>query len=113
MSEVNVNLDGTTTVNYKGLREGNAFGFNFTISIGETPIDASLYAFTLTVYSKRRTVLVVEDDEWAKDEATITKLFDAFPLEPNTYTFDLTWVDGSDNVVTLIPGTIEVIRKDA
>jgi hypothetical protein len=112
MAMVDIQLDNTTTVNYRGLREGNAFGFNFNISIDETPIDADAYEFTLTVYNNKKQALQVLDADWTKDGSTIENNWDSFPLCCGSYTFDLTWEDVAGNKVTIVPGTIEIIKRD-
>jgi len=112
MATIDVQLDNTTKVNYLGLRESNAFGFNFNISIDETPINASAYEFELVLYLDNRERLTIEDADWTKDGSRIEKMYNSFSLPTGEYTFDLTWTDASDKKVTIVPGTLEIIRRD-
>jgi len=113
MSEVNINLDGTTKVNYRNLRHRNAFDIKMDIAVNGVPIDATDYTFTLTFYNVGKSVLVVADSDFTKTGDRIERSWDSFPLAVGAYTFDLTVVDSNDKVVTFIPGTLTIIPANA
>ncbi len=108
-----INLDQTTPINYLNLREGNAFGFQFTIQVNETPIAAADYDINLSIFLGGKLALKIADADWTKDAATITKLYSSFPLPAGNYTFHCTYTNPAGQVVTIVPGTLKIIKKDA
>jgi hypothetical protein len=114
MSSVNINLNTVTKINYIGLRKGNAFGFKFKISVNGSPIVATDYTIVLTIEQPSGVILKVNNADWTKSGDEIEKLYTSFPIQTaGTYPFDLTWTDTDGNVVTVIPGTIQIINRNA
>lgn len=107
-----VNLDNTTPINFINLRQGNAFGFQFDIGVNDSPINASAYNIELRILRDTNEVLVIANDDWTKSGSVISKLYNAFPLPVGFYTFHCTFTNPSGQVVTIVPGSITIIRKD-
>ena len=116
MSTLNINLNKATKINYLGLRKGNAFGFKFIISVNGAPIVSTDYTIVLTVTQPGGSgvLLTINNADWTKSGDEIEKLYTSFPIQTaGTYPFDLTWTDSGGNVVTVIPGTIQIINRYA
>jgi hypothetical protein len=110
---ININLDETTTINFTNLRQGNAFGFRFNININGTPIVAEDYDIMLELKQGGKSVLKILNADWTKDGSTITKLYNSFPLPTGAYTWHCTYINTSGQVVTIVPGSLTIITKDA
>lgn len=107
---IHINLDNTVPIHYRNLRQGNSFTMHFDFSINGTPIMVNELAIRISINGLQR--LIVEDAELLKSGSVATITWPSFPLPVGNYKFDVTWVR-SGKTETIIPGTIEIIRKDA
>lgn len=108
-----INLNQSNQVDYKGLRQGNAFGFSFELLLNEVPIVADDYTVLLEIYRNFQKVHSVVDWEWTRVDDKITKLYDSFPLDAADYKFHCTLTNTDDQQTTYVNGTIQVIDKYA
>lgn len=108
-----INLNQSNQVDYKGLRQGNAFGFSFELLLNEVPIVADDYSVLLEIYRNFQKVHSVVDWEWTRVDNEITKLYDSFPLDAADYKFHCTLTNTDDQQTTYVNGTIQVIDKYA